>query len=487
MTAPLSLHNGQCVPLDWIPMVDSREFAETINRLAMQGSRPVSYFAYRTKESLLIRIAVLCDELRGTLCALQSIVTGELSSLTPDHPSFNLFEREIAEQFGMVFKNHPWPKPVRSIRHQNFYTIDGPEVHEVAVGPVHAGVIEPGHFRFNCHGELVFHLEISLGYQHRGIEQSLIGSSWPRALRLIECAAGDTSVSHAQACTMLHESLTGSSVPAHAQAVWAIGAELERCANHTGDLGALAGDVGYLPTSSYCGRIRGDFLNMTALFCGNRFGRGLVRLSGTGVNVSATEIKELLKRLEHAQGDAESAIELLFDDPSVQARFEGTGILKKADCLALGLVGVAARASGCAHDVRQDMPYGMYRFAHVPAVVGTNGDVHDRALVRYRELQNSMAFIREQASYLPVYVASGVQKNMPCAPDSLAVALTEGWRGQICHTVITDSVGAIARYKIVDPSFYNWIGLGIAMRNQQISDFPLCNKSFNLSYCGFDL
>ena len=167
----------------------------------------------------------------------------------------------------------------------DFFRVEGAEVHEVAVGPVHAGVIEPGHFRFQCHGEQVFHLEIALGYQHRGVERALVGGPTKRTLPMMETVAGDTTVGHALAYAHAVEALAGTRIPARAHAIRGIALELERLANHVGDLGALAGDVAYLPTASYCGRLRGDFLNMTAEICGSRFGRGLVRPGGVGFDL----------------------------------------------------------------------------------------------------------------------------------------------------------------------------------------------------------
>jgi Ni,Fe-hydrogenase III large subunit len=301
----------------------------------------------------------------------------------------------------------------------------------------------------------------------------------------METLAGDTTIGHAMAYCQMFEALAGHTVSARAEVLRGVALELERLANHTGDLGALAGDVGYLPTAAYCGRVRGDFLNMTALLCGSRFGRGMVRPGGVGFDVDAGRIAELLERLGRAVTDATGAVRLLWEEPSVQARFEDTGALRPETCEELGLVGLVARACGIHRDIRHEFPSGIYRFAQIPVSTWHTGDVFARAYVRWLEIQRSAAFVREQLTAFPEGPAR--EEIGSLAPDAISVALVEGWRGEICHVAITDARGRLARYKIVDPSFHNWMGLAIALRGQQISDFPLCNKSFNLSYCGHDL
>jgi Ni,Fe-hydrogenase III large subunit len=503
-----SVPTGEAIPRAQVPQLRPAEFREAILSETARGRRVAALFADSDPGAGAVELyAVLADDSRARVRLGRTAADGEcVPSLTPDCPQVHLFEREIAEQYGVRFDGHPWFKPVRfhsSYRRgvdawgrppdgpppvvgvMDYFRVDGDEIHEVAVGPVHAGVIEPGHFRFQCHGEHVLHLEISLGYQHRGAERTLVGGPDKRTIHTLETVAGDTSIGHAAAYCQAVEALSDCRVPIRASALRGVALELERMANHTGDLGALAADVGFLPTAAYCGRLRGDFLNLTALLCGSRFGRGLVRPGGIGLDCDAERGRQALGRLEAACRDVEDAVELLWNSASVQARFEGTGVVDEATCRDLGLVGPAARACGVERDVRSDHPSGIYCFAHVPPSTWTTGDVFARAYVRWMEIQRSAAFVREQLSGLPdgpVRAEFGALK-----PGHLAVSLVEGWRGEICHVALTDGRGKFSRYKIVDPSFHNWTGLAVALRDQAISDFPLCNKSFNLSYCGHDL
>ncbi len=505
MFASLLFANGDVGAIHDVPVLPVQAFRDTVLQAVDEGARLSSFFGYLEDANTLRLHAVLARNAHGVLEVLATEPGEVYPALTPDCPQAHWFEREIAEQWGIRPEGHPWLKPVRyhqSYRPEydawnrdttasiepcvtDFYRVEGEEVHEVAVGPVHAGIIEPGHFRFQCHGEDVLHLEIALGYQHRGVERAMRGGPHPRSIHHMETLAGDTSIGHATAYCELLESLGDVHVPARAYAIRGIALELERLANHTGDLGALAGDVGFLPTASYCGRIRGDFLNMTALLCGNRFGRGLVRPGGVAWDLEDARAEELARRLEATFRDVTGAVELLFDSASSMARFEGTGTLTREDALRLGLVGPAARACGIDADVRRDFPSGIFRFSQVPVISWENGDVFARALVRWLEIQRSVMFVREQLQTLPEGPLCTPPMLLP--PNRIAVAMVEGWRGEICHTAITDGEGRFTAYKVVDPSFHNWMGLAIALRNQQISDFPLCNKSFNLSYCGHDL
>lgn len=497
-------------------------------------------------------------------------------SMTPDLPQLHYFEREIYEQWGVEPVGHPWLKSVRrtpdsfeaqartaaGVSGANvsgsdasgaesaalpeaapaaalaeksapphpaqpypFYRVEGVDVHEVAVGPVHAGIIEPGHFRFQCYGENVLHLEIALGYQHRGLESMLVHGPAARRLPLLECAAGDSTVAHATAYCVVLERMKGQQPDERAQLVRRIGLELERLANHTGDLGAIAGDTGFLPTASWNGRIRGDFLNMTASLCGNRFGRGLLRPGGVAYDLAPQECADLLDRVRSAWQDARGSVDVMLDAVTVRNRLAETGSVEPAVARELGLVGVAARACGLDVDARFHMPLSDLSCENCAPRLEITGDVMARTCVRSRELDDSLRLLEldltrlaalpgqpDQEVETPTCAASAghaaqahaapAQTNSATAghepdgpatdfaalpPHTLAVAQVEGWRGEVCHVALTDSRGRIFVYKVIDPSFHNWTGLAMALRGNQISDFPLCNKSFNLSYCGHDL
>lgn len=492
----LTLHNGQNCAQNDIPHVPITEFRQAIISSVHDGCRIIALLGQPMMEGLRL-YAVLADDRRGLIAPITSDVQNSYPALTPECPQVHWFEREIFENWRVEPENHPWLKPIRFIAPgrnceqvqsivpgvTEYYRVEGEEIHEVAVGPVHAGVIEPGHFRFQCHGENVFHLEISLGYQHRGIEKKLPGGPDKRTIFYMETLAGDTTVGHTLAYSQVLESLAGCEVSARGQSLRGIALELERLANHTGDLGALANDVGFLPTASYCGRIRGDFLNMTALVCGSRFGRGWIRPGGVDFDVDENRIEQLQSRLANALRDARVATEFLWNRPSVLARFEETGFISAETACQLGLVGVAARACGIEQDIRTNFPCGIS--TKIPIAVWKKGDVYSRARVRWLEIENSANFIRCQLEKLSA--GSGKAQIGTPASGRFVVSLVEGWRGEICHVAMTDANGRFVWYKIVDPSFHNWMGLAIALRNQQISDFPLCNKSFNLSYCGHDL
>ena len=461
----------------------------------------VHYFAYPDEDQLKLMALLRTDRLFLAGCDAPESYPAMSAVSEP----FHMFERELAEQYGIHPKGHPWLKMVRyhknysgrsdvfgnDYRHDipgnyPYYQVDGDEIHEVAVGPVHAGVIEPGHFRFNCIGERVLHLEIQLGYQHRGAEQLILNAPPQRRPVMAESIAGDTAIGHNLCYSQAVEALTHQQPDDGARIIRTIALELERIANHVGDLGALSGDVAFLPPANYFGRLRGDFLNCTLWLCGSRFGKGLVRPGGVRFPMTDEDRKVLTGRIVELKTQVSHVIDLLFGTSSVRSRFDGCGKVSTEDAAPLGLVGPAGRACGLSYDVRRAFANEHYPNLEIPEYGAATGDVYARARVRADEVLQSIDIILDLLK-APVETQT-VESALPkLAPNAVAVSLNEGWRGEVSHCIITDAAGQIQRYKIKDPSFHNWNGLAMSLRDTGISDFPLNNKSFNLSYCGFDL
>jgi Ni,Fe-hydrogenase III large subunit len=497
----LTIENGQRLDRNRIPRLAFEELRTQALQIVGDGGKVVQFFAFEEDEALVLLVVLRTDQLLVASCEAPEFY----KSLSGECEVFHRFEREIAEQFGLVPEGHPWLKMVRY--HANstgrpdvfgnhyeeeipgrydYYRVDGEEIHEVAVGPVHAGVIEPGHFRFNCIGERVLNLEIQLGYQHRGIETMIPKISPARLPSLIEGIAGDTVVGHSLCFAQAVETLTDCRPDSSAQMLRTIGLELERLANHTGDLGALSGDVAFLPPANYCGRMRGDILNMSLFLCGSRFGKGLVRPGGVGTALVDEDRSTIRGRISELRPQVEHVINLIFSTPSVRARFDGCGVVSLKDADHLGLVGPAGRASGLPYDARRCFPTEHYTQLDIPEYPLLNGDVYARARIRADEILQSLSIV-ENLLDEPVRTQIVERAGRPLAPSSFVVTLNEAWRGEVSHCVLTDEKGTIQCYKIKDPSFHNWNGLEMALRNTGISDFPLNNKSFNLSYCGHDL
>ncbi|MHB2025749.1 MAG: hydrogenase large subunit [Elusimicrobiota bacterium] len=481
------VRNGEPIRAADIPVISIGEFRDSLIKAAAAEHRLCAIILFSDVEKPAGLLAVMADDFSGKLYVVASEPTSRYESLTPVLPAAHLFEREIFEQSAIIPEGHPWLKSVRRQRPDEtaFFQERGAEIHEVAVGPIHAGIIEPGHFRFQCHGETVHHLEIQLGYQNRGA-QRLLGSGPDRkSLAVAESICGDTAIGHSWAGCALREALADCRPSLRAEALRAMSLEIERLANHIGDLGAMSGDVGFLPASAYFGRMRGDFLNLLMLISGNRYGKGLIRPGGAAFDIPLEMQKTIRETIAHSAADLEAVGNLFFSEPSVISRLEGVGTISAQACRDLGLVGPCARAAGADRDVRRDHPIGFFRFRHIPVSRLETGDVYARAMIRRLESRRSLEFLADLSQELP----EGQTRN-PCGslrPDSFIFVLIEGWRGEICHAARTGKDGRFAWYKAIDPSFHNWMAVAIAMRGEEISDFPLCNKSFNLSYAGHDL
>lgn len=436
---------------------------------------------------------------------LRTVVARDVGyhALTPEFPALHCFERELHEQHGVRIAGHPWLKPVR-FQHSGtagrdayaFYEIKGKEVHEVAVGPVHAGVIEPGSFRFMCLGEQVHHLEIHLGYQHRGVEKMLLEGDPGRLAPLVETIAGDTSIAHTWAYAAAVEALAGLEIGLSIDAARGVMLELERIAMHLAGLAGLATDVGYLQGGATYGRLRTTAINTSMRLCGSRFGRGAIRVGGLGARLETRpslatvaegsfRVAELRTNLALLAKDTAIVNEAMLDAHTVRHRLQGVGVVTAETATAIGLVGLAGRASGVTCDLRPAAG-GVLRAHPMDICVEEAGDCWARARVRMREIDRSLAWlgavIEDHSQWEPS------RSVVPAlAPRQLAVSRVEGWRGEVVHALETGGDGRLIHYKVQDPSLRNWLGLALALRENEISDFPICNKSFDLSYCGNDL
>lgn len=497
----LSISNNQTVPLKEIPILGYREFLN-IN-LDLLTNRPdrhcVNYFGVKD-EKILTLYCCIADDTTHEIYISASVANEKspLSSFTARNHNFEKFEREIHENFGVSYSDHPWLKPMRyaynrfnaesTIANYPFYQVDSEELHEVGVGPVHAGIIEPGHFRFICNGEQILHLEIQLGYQHRGIEQLFVQKTkiLERAT-LAESIAGDTVVGHSTAFSNLWESLCGYRSDGALHFSRTLAAELERIAIHTGDMAAVCADIAYQLGNSVYGRLRTPIVNFFQEWGGNRLAKGLIRPGKINYPFTPELAKRLLDIFDAYEPDFNEMTKQFFSLPSALSRMEKTGVVSSDEVLEIGTVGMSARMSGLTRDIRLSHPYNLYgqAISHEP-VIKHHGDVYSRVRIRREEILQSIAYCKKLLENIPEF-QKPVSRDFIPGKEKFTISLAEGWRGEICHCALTDKNGKLKAYKIKDPSHHNWMALAQAVRNNEISDFPICNKSFNLSYCGHDL
>ncbi len=494
------IKNNQTIPVSAIPELDYAVFLEL--NTGFSGGSPerhcVSYFGYPVGKQIKL-ICCMADDLTHQIMVstCQVGTTAVLDSFTAKNFSFEKFEREIHENFGVKYSDHPWLKPVRyaknradrskTIANYPFYAIESDELHEVGVGPIHAGIIEPGHFRFICNGEQILHLEIQLGYQHRGIEQQFTEKKKLLQLTIIaESIAGDTVVGHTTAFSNVWESLCGFEVSRDIEFSRILALELERIAVHTGDLSAACTDIAYQLGSSVFGRLRTPIINFMQEWGGNRLAKGLIRPGRNQYPFTPELALRLTEILDVFEPDFVEMNRQLFQLPSALSRFERTGVVSYEDVLSIGTVGMAARMSGLNRDIRTSHPFGLYPELNHEPIIKHHGDVYSRMQIRRQEVMQSMQYIRKLIENVPEYLENEPVFESP-KPHSFSLSLVEGWRGEICHCAVTGEQGELMVYKVKDPSFHNWLALALSVRNNEISDFPICNKSFNLSYSGHDL
>ncbi len=431
-------------------------------------------------------------------------------SIAAAHPVANWFEREVMDFFGLVPDGHPnpvrvalhddWPDGIWPLRKDSaadapvprvegdfhpFRPVTGEGVFQVPVGPVHAGVIEPGHFRFGVAGEPVLYLQLRLFYVHKGTEKRFERLPWRQGLFLAESISGDTAVGHALAYAHAIERLAGVEAPPRARALRVVLLELERIYNHVADIGALATDVAFTVPASRAQALREEFVRLQDRLFGTRLLRGTIALGGVRRDLPRPEQDRLRAHLDGFERRFDDLITLLIDAGTFTDRVDSTGILTNRAARDLGIVGMAARASGVDGDFRRDHPHDAYEGLRFEVPVEDGGDVRARLMVRAREVEQSLGILGQVLDGLPdTPIAADLPDHLPA--QSSALGWAEAWRGPITHWVATDGQGRLARVKITDPSYLNWPGLVVAVPGNIIPDFPVINKSFNLSYSGND-
>ena len=431
-------------------------------------------------------------------------------SITAAHPVANWFEREVMDGFGLVPDGHPnplrvalhddWPEGAWPLRKDfpadrpvprvegdfhPFRPVTGEGVFQIPVGPVHAGVIEPGHFRFGVAGEPVLYLQLRLFYVHKGTEKRFERLPWRHGLLLAESISGDTAVGHALSYAHAIERLAGVDVPPRGRALRLVLLELERIYNHVADIGALATDVAFTVPASRAQALRERLVRLQDGLFGTRLLRRTIALGGVTRDLSRQDLEQLRDHLSAFERPFDDLITLLIDAGTFTDRVDATGILAQQAARDLGIVGMAARASGIDADFRRDHPYGGSERLHFEVPIEEGGDVRARLMVRAREVEQSLSILNQVLGALPDSpIAGRLPERLPAR--SSALGWVEAWRGPITHWIATDAEGRLARVKVTDPSFLNWPGLVHAVPGNIIPDFPVINKSFNLSYSGTD-
>jgi Ni,Fe-hydrogenase III large subunit/Ni,Fe-hydrogenase III component G len=432
----------------------------------------------------------------------------EFTSLTNAVHSVNWQEREIQDLFGLKLIGHPnprrcalhddWPEvfPLRKdfdLRTQlpaftgerhKFREVEGEGVFQVPVGPVHAGIIEPGHFLFSVAGEPILYLQIRLFYTHKGTEKLFENMPVTHGIRLAESISGDSGFAHATAFCHAVERVSEAGVPPRARALRTVCLELERLYNHIADIGAIATDVAFAVANAHAMRLKERVLRLNEHLTGNRLLRGMVCLGGVRFDWDTEQVTAISRLLDELDPEFQSLVRLIQASASTRDRLEGTGILSPETADDLGVVGLAGRASGIDRDLRRDFPHAAYDRVKFTVPVYREGDVLHRMQVRIDEVGQSLGIIRQLVANLP---AGDVRVNVgELPPNRVALGYVEGWRGEIFHWIRTLPGNRLARCKIKDPSLQNWPALSEAVQGNIVPDFPVINKSFNLSYSGTD-
>jgi len=427
---------------------------------------------------------------------------GRYPSVGLTHPPALRLERAIHDLFGLVPEGIPdarpwldhgqWPEgfpmnPARPAggerRPYAFLRSEGEGLHQIAVGPVHAGIIEPGHFRFTANGETVVRLEQRLGYTHKGIESLMAGADLEKAAELAGRVSGDSTVAYAWAFAMAVEAATQTEVPPRAIWVRALMAELERIANHLGDVGAICNDAAFPVLLAHFGALRERVLRASDLAFGHRLMRDCIVPGGVAAEPNSDGIAAITALVVEIGRQLPRLTETYDNTASLQDRTVSTGVLKPALAAQYGAGGYVGRASGRSFDTRRALPYAPYDALKFEVPVLNEGDVDARVWIRIREIEQSLSLIRQLLDGLP---AAPSRTEIP-ARGGEAMAIVEGFRGDVLVWLRLDASGRVERCHLRDPSWFQWPLLEAAVEGNIVADFPLCNKSFNCSYSGHDI
>ena len=456
-----------------------------------------------------------CFEKQGVYVLLRTIVNAakpELPSQATVYPAANRSERHTQDMFGINFIGHPdnrrwtrhkaWAKHSYPLRKDfpvqgepeaitppdmdyPFVKAHGAGVYEIPVGPVHAGIIEPGHFRFQAVGELILNLEERLGYVHKGIEKIAEGRTPESLARLAGRISGDTTVGHCWAACRAMEQAAGIEIPPRAALIRGILAERERVANHLGDMGAICNDVAFVFAQMQFTRLRELWLRTNATVFGHRLLMDRIVPGGVVCDlseVSCTLIKQDIIQLRKELSEIMPAIDL---NSSLEDRLYTAGYLSPEIAAAFGTLGYVGRASGQDNDVRRDAPYAPYDQATFKVALEDQGDIASRFWVRYKEINAALKLIEQFIAQLAAGDILSEWQTPPAGSEGLGIV--EGWRGEITAYIRFDADNKIARFYPRDPSILNWPALEKLTLNNIVPDFPVCNKSLNGSYSGNDL
>lgn len=502
---PSSTHSDQ-----WhIDAVEWRRFAELAHRHKL---RWVAGWAEQLSSSFTVHA---CFQLQHHYLWLQTSVGidhPELPSQATVYPSASRSERHTQDMFGIRFTDHPDSRPW--LRHQawgkhdyplrkdfpllgqpvevtqpdldyQFIKARGAGVYEIPVGPVHAGIIEPGHFRFQAIGETILNLEERLGYVHKGIEKLAEGRTPEKLLRLAGRISGDSTVAHSWAACRAMEQAAAIEIPARAAFIRAILCERERIANHLGDVGAICNDVGFAFAQMQFTRLRELWLRSQSGIFGHRLLMDLIQPGGVKADLSAADCSAMLEEIKHLRAELDEIIPAIDLNSSLEDRLFTTGYLSETTAALYGAVGYVGRASGQNFDVRRDVPYPPYDRLTFKVAAETQGDVASRVWVRIKEINASMKLLTKMLQQLPAGDVVTAWKTP--AENSTGLAMIEGWRGEIVSYVRFGTDNKIDRFYSRDPSAVNWPALERIVLNNIVPDFPVCNKSVNGSYSGHDL